>query len=75
MKNVLVVSNYNAGRKQALMHKKMMHKFLLQKCHKFKFISVDELNDTEINDYDTIFAIGGDGTVNKIVSLIIKNTI
>ena len=73
MKNVLVVSNYNAGRKQALQQKKILHKFLFQKCRKFKFISIDELNEIEISDYDTLFAIGGDGTVNKIVSLMIEN--
>ena len=73
MKNVLVVSNYNAGRKEALAHKKVIHKFLLKRCQKFKFVSIDEINDLQIDDYDTIFAIGGDGTVNKTVELIIKN--
>jgi len=73
MKNVLVVSNYNAGRKEALAHKKELHKFLLKRCQRFKFISIDELNDVTVDDYDTIFAIGGDGTVNRIVELIVKN--
>jgi len=73
MKNVLVVSNDNAGRKQALMHRKELHKFLLKRCQKFKFISIDELETTELDDFDTIFAIGGDGTVNKVVKSITVN--
>ena len=72
MKNVLVVSNYNAGRKQAIIHKKILHKFLLQRCQKFKFISIDELAQIDITDFDTIFAMGGDGTVSKVASTLIE---
>lgn len=73
MKNVLVVSNYNAGRKQALMQKKLLHKFLLKRCQKFKFISIDEFDEIDLKEFDTVFAMGGDGTVNKIVKKIIKD--
>lgn len=73
MKNVLAVYNYNAGRKKALMHKKKLHKFLLKRCRKFKFISIDELSAERIDDYDTIFAIGGDGTVNKCACALLRN--
>lgn len=71
MKNVLVVSNYNAGRKKALMLKKVIHKFLLKRATKFKFISIDELSDIEIGTFDTVFIIGGDGTVNKVVNTVL----
>ncbi|MCR5260263.1 MAG: diacylglycerol kinase family lipid kinase [Candidatus Gastranaerophilales bacterium] len=72
MKNVLVVSNYNAGRKQAIIHKKILHKFLLQRCQKFKFINIDELVSIDITEYDTVFAMGGDGTVSKVVKTLIE---
>ncbi|MBO6181677.1 hypothetical protein J6O86_08340, partial [bacterium] len=61
MKNALVVFNYNAGRKKAILHKKIIHKFLLKRCSLFKFVSIDELDNTDLNGYDTIFAVGGDG--------------
>lgn len=72
MKNVLVVSNYNAGRKKAIIHKKLMLKFLLKNCENFKFVTIDEFNDIDIDNYDTVFAMGGDGTVNKVASSIIN---
>ena len=70
MKNALVVFNYNAGRKKAVLHKKIIHKFLLTRCSLFKFVSIDELDNTDLNGYDTIFAVGGDGTVNKVARII-----
>lgn len=72
MKNVLVVANYNAGRKQAVMHKKTLQKFLFKRCRKFKFISIEELNHVDFDEFDTVFAIGGDGTVSKIVNFIFE---
>ncbi len=71
MKNVLVVSNYNAGRKKGIKFKKTIQKFLLKNSDKFKFITIDELNKDVIGDFDTIIATGGDGTVSKIANLII----
>ncbi len=70
MKNALVVFNYNAGRKKAILHKKIIHKFLLKRCSLFKFVSIDELDNTDLNGYDTIFAVGGDGTINKVARII-----
>ena len=70
MKNTLVVFNYNAGRKKAVFCKKQLQKFLLTKTKKFKFVSFDEFNEVAINDYDVIFAVGGDGTVNKVAKYI-----
>ena len=71
MNNVLVVSNFNAGRKKALMHKKTLMKFLLANCEKFRFVSIDEFSELNIDEFDTIIVIGGDGTVNKVASKII----
>ena len=56
MKNVLVVYNINAGRKQTIKSKKILHRFLIQKCNKFKFIPVEELSSTNTELYDTIIA-------------------
>ena len=57
MNNVLVVSNFNAGRKKALMHKKALMKFLLKTCEKFRFVSIEEFNELNIEEFDTIIAI------------------
>ena len=70
MKNALVVFNYNAGRKKAILYKKIIHKFLLKRSSLFKFVSIDELDNTDLKGYDTIFAVGGDGTVNKVARII-----
>lgn len=70
MKNVLVVFNYDAGRKQAVLYKQKLHKFLLRRCNKFKFITIDEFKTAEIDEYDTIFVVGGDGTVNAVAKTI-----
>jgi YegS/Rv2252/BmrU family lipid kinase len=72
MKNALVVFNYNAGRKKAIIYKKILHKFLLHRCNKFKFISIDEFDSVNWDEYDTVFAVGGDGTVNTVAKTIIS---
>ena len=72
MKNALVVFNYNAGRKKAVIYKKILHKFLLHRCNKFKFISIDEFDNVDWDEYDTVFAVGGDGTVNTVAKAIIS---
>ncbi len=70
MKNALVVFNYNAGRKKAVLCKKQLKKFLFTKTNKFKFVSIDEFDNTDIAEYEIIFAVGGDGTVNKIAKYV-----
>lgn len=71
MKNVMVVFNYNAGRKQAIFCKKKIHKFLFNNCNEFKFVDIDEFNNFNLAEYDTIIAVGGDGTVNRVAKRII----
>ena len=66
MKNTLVIFNYNAGRKKAVLCKKILQKFLFKKTNKFKFVSIDEFSEIDIEEYDIIIAVGGDGTINKI---------
>ena len=72
MKNVLVVNNPNSGRRQALKYKKSVLKFLLWKNIKFKSISIDEIEKTTFEEFDTVLIIGGDGTVNKIIPYVIN---
>ncbi len=67
MKHVLVVYNTNAGRKKSVLYKKKLQKFLLANVEKFKFIAIDELETTDINPFDTVVAMGGDGTVHKVL--------
>ena len=69
MNNILVVFNYNAGRKQTVKYKKIIHKFLLKNGYKYKFVSIDELAADDFTEFDTIIAAGGDGTVNKTAQI------
>ena len=72
MNKVLIVNNPNAGRKKAIKYKKAVIKFLLRKNVEFKSIEIDELDSDNIKNADYIIAIGGDGTVNKIIPYIIN---
>ncbi len=67
MDNVLVVNNSNAGRKQALKCKKILLNFFIRNKKNYKFIDVHQLKDINTDDFNIIIAVGGDGTVNKIV--------
>lgn len=72
MKNVLVINNPNAGRKKAAKYKKLVIQFLLRKNCSFKTIEISKLTSTDFEEFDTIFAIGGDGTVNKVIPYIVN---
>lgn len=72
MKNVLVINNPNAGRKKAVKYKKLVIQFLLRKNCSFKTIEISKLTSTDFEEFDTVFAIGGDGTVNKVIPYIVN---
>lgn len=72
MKNVLVINNPNAGRKKAAKYKKLVIQFLLRKNCSFKTIEISKLTSTDFEEFDTVFAIGGDGTVNKVIPYIVN---
>ena len=72
MKKVLVVSNYRAGRKTAVLNKKVLRKFLHKNSESFKIVDICEVDHIETSDFDTIIAMGGDGTINKVLPLLIN---
>ena len=72
MKNVLIVTNFNAGRKKALKYKKQVIKFVLKHTNQFKFVDIDELRETDVNLYDVVLVMGGDGTVNKVLPFMVN---
>ena len=72
MNCVLIVTNFNAGRKKAIKFKKIVIDFVLKYTKSFKFVDIDEFKELDITPYDTIFAMGGDGTVNKVLPYIIN---
>ena len=72
MQKVLVVVNSSAGRKQAIKNKKHVLNFLFKNNLKFRFTTLDEIDNIENFEYDTILVMGGDGTINKVLPLLIK---
>ena len=71
MNNVLVVSNFNAGRKRAIKYRRKIQTLLLKKHIRFQFITIEELQDLDMETFDTILAVGGDGTVNKVLPYLV----
>ena len=74
MNNVLIVANFSAGRKQAIKYKKKIQKFLLRKRASFHFITIDQLSEADMDLFDTILVVGGDGTVNKVLPYLVNTT-
>lgn len=72
MNSVLIVTNFNAGRKKAVKYKKRVIDFVLKHTKTFKCVNIDELKTIDISEYDTILTMGGDGTVNKLLPFIIN---
>lgn len=74
MNNVLIVANFSAGRKQAIKYKKRIQKFLLIRQMYFRFINIDQLQEVDMDLFDTILVVGGDGTVNKVLPYLVNTT-
>ena len=74
MNNVLIVANFSAGRKQAIKYKKRIQKFLLVRQIYFRFINIDQLQEVDMDLFDTILVVGGDGTVNKALPYLVNTT-
>lgn len=73
MNNVLVVSNFSAGRKRAIKYRRKIQTLLLKKQTRFQFITIDQLQDIDIEPFDTILVVGGDGTVNKVLPYLVNS--
>lgn len=69
MEKFLIVNNPNAGRRKAVKYKKNVIKFLLNQNAEFKSVGIDELSAIDFQEIKTVIAIGGDGTVNKIIPI------
>lgn len=72
LNKVLVINNHNAGRKQSIKYKKRILDFLLKNSSGFKFITPDELERVNVDEFDTLIAVGGDGTVNKLLPYLVN---
>ena len=47
-------------------------KFLYKNSDTFKIVDICEVDNIDTTEYDTIIAMGGDGTVNKVLPLVIN---
>ena len=73
MKSILIVTNFNAGRRKAIKYKKRVISFVLKYTKDFKFVDIDELREIDTVPFDTILAMGGDGTVNKVLPYLVNS--
>ncbi len=72
MENVLIVTNFSAGRRLAVKYKKLVLDFVLKQAKNFKFVDIDEFKVVDVSDFDTILVMGGDGTVNKVLPCLVN---
>ncbi|MCK5176797.1 MAG: YegS/Rv2252/BmrU family lipid kinase [Candidatus Aenigmarchaeota archaeon] len=73
MKNILVVFNKKSGKKKFFSYRKIIFNRLKEFDINFKFIYIDMLDKIQnIEKYDTIIAVGGDGTVLSILPYIVN---
>lgn len=76
MRNILVVFNNKSGRKRAFSYNKLIFKKFKANNINFKFIFIDVLKFVKnIEIYDTILAVGGDGTVNSVLPYVVNKNV
>lgn len=72
MKKILVVENVNAGKKNAVSADKIIEEFYCGKDVELKTVGIEDVSDDNVQNADVIIAVGGDGTVNKVVPFAMK---
>lgn len=72
MKKILVVENFNAGKKSARFADKIIEDFFNEKDAVCKIVGIEGVSDENTSEADVIITVGGDGTVNKVVPFAIK---
>lgn len=72
MKKLLIVENLNAGRKNCRLIHNIIEKFCINNDYDYKFVTIDEINENLVENFDVILCAGGDGTVNKVVPFALR---
>lgn len=72
MKKILVVENFNAGKKSARFADKIIEYFFNEKDAVCKIVGIEGVSDENTSEADVIITVGGDGTVNKVVPFAMK---
>lgn len=72
MKKILVVENFNAGKKSARFADKIIEDFFNEKDAVCKIVGIEGVSDENTSEADVIITVGGDGTVNKVVPFAMK---
>lgn len=74
MKNILVVFNDISGRKKAVSNLRLIYKSFKKSNVNFKFIFAKVLPlIKDISKYDSIVVVGGDGTINSVLSYLVNS--
>lgn len=75
MKKILIVFNNNSGKKKATILKRTIFNRLKEVGACFKFVHIDVLPILkDIKRFDTIIAVGGDGTVLKVLPYVVNTS-
>lgn len=73
MKNILVVFNNKAGEKKASSYIKLIYKTMTKAKLNFKFVFISVLPFlSNVEKYDTVIVVGGDGTINGVLPLVVN---
>lgn len=75
MKKILIVFNNNSGKRKALTLKRTIFNRLKEIGADFKFVYIDVLPVLKnIEKFDVIIAVGGDGTVLKVLPYVVNSS-
>lgn len=72
MKKFLIVENIAAGRKNTKDIHIIIEKFCKDNDFEYEFVPIDGINDNNVEKFDILISVGGDGTINKILPFAMK---